>query len=142
MVPEDKLTGTVEADKTYIGGKAKGRGRGYVGNKTAVVSLVGCHGNVWSRVVADVTGKEITKLMKLHVAEEVHLYTDESRLDNKVGREFASHDVVNHSSEEYGRFDAETGRLATTNAVEGFFGNSEHSIDGTHHNISKQHVGL
>lgn len=34
------LTGTVEADELYVGGKRRGKGRGYVGNKTPVVSLV------------------------------------------------------------------------------------------------------
>jgi transposase-like protein len=31
-VPADLLSGTVEADETYIGGKRKGKGYGYVGN--------------------------------------------------------------------------------------------------------------
>jgi hypothetical protein len=34
------------------------------------------------------------------------------------------------------------GRKATTNAVEGFFGNSKRSLDGTHHHISRKHTGL
>jgi len=49
---------------------------------------------------------------------------------------------VNHSQEEYARDDAATGRKATTNTVEGFFGNSKRSIDGTHHNISREHMDL
>lgn len=73
---------------------------------------------------------------------ESHLNTDESRLNMKVGLDFASHDVVNHSAEEYGRRDLKTGRLATTNTVEGFFGNRKRSLDGTHHHISKKHTGL
>src|SRR5208283_4061288 len=32
-MPADKLEGTVEADETYIGGRVRGRGRRYVGNK-------------------------------------------------------------------------------------------------------------
>ena len=40
MFPTDKLDGTVEADETYVGGKKRGMGRRYTGNKTAVVSLV------------------------------------------------------------------------------------------------------
>ena len=49
--PTDLLSGTVEADETYVGGKARGQGRGYVGNKTAVVSLVERGGRVRSQVV-------------------------------------------------------------------------------------------
>ena len=139
--PTDLLQGTVEADETYIGGKRRGRGRGYVGNKTAVVSLVERGGRVRSQVMDTVTGKEITKVLKQHVAATAVLNTDESKLYTAVGKDFTSHDTVNHSVEEYARKDA-SGRLVTTNAAEGFFGNSKRSIDGTHHHISKKHTGL
>lgn len=140
--PSDLLTGTIEADETYVGGKKRGHGRAYVGNKTAVVSLVERDGRVRSNVVEMVNGKEISNLLKQHVSLDSHLNTDESWLYKKVGKEFASHDVVNHSKEEYARHDKKSGRLATTNAVEGFFGNSKRAIDGTHHHISKAHTGL
>jgi transposase-like protein len=140
--PSDLLRGTVEADETYIGGKVRGKGRRYVGNKTAVVSLVERDGRVRSQVVESVSGKEITKILKQHVAADANLNTDESPLYAKVGNEFASHDKVNHSLEEYARHDVCTGRLATTNTAEGFFGNSKRSLDGTHHHISKKHTNL
>lgn len=140
--PTDFLTGTVEADETYVGGKKSGHGRAYVGNKTAVVSLLERDGRVRSHVVEMVNGQEITKLLRQHVSADAILNTDESRLYKKVGKEFAAHDVVNHSKEEYARRDEESDRLATTNTVEGFFGNSKRSLDGTHHHISKTHAGL
>jgi transposase-like protein len=139
--PTDKLKGTVEADETYIGGKVRGRGRAYVGNKTAVVSLIERKGRVRSRVVDMVTGESITKLLKEHVDENAHLNTDESAVYTKVGKGFASHETVNHSVEEYART-ADNGERVTTNAAEGFFGNSKRSIDGTHHNISRKHTAL
>ena len=48
---------------------------------------------------------------------------------------------MNHSEEEYARHDV-SGRLATTNTAEGFFGNSKRSIDGTHHHVSGKHLDL
>lgn len=140
-VPIDLLAGFVEADETYIGGKRRGRGRGYTGNKTPVLSLVERGGRVRSQVLDMVTGKEITKVLKKHVAITAHLNTDESPIYASVGKTFASHDTVNHSADEYARI-GESGRLATTNAAEGFFGNSKRSIDGTHHNISRKHTDL
>lgn len=139
---DDKLTGTVEADETYIGGKRRGHGRGYVGNKTAVVSLVERSGRVRSTVVEKVTGAALDKLLKAHIDQSAHLNTDESPLYTKTGRDFASHDTVNHSIEEYSRRDQDTGRHATTNTAEGFFGNSKRSIAGTHHNVSGKHLPL
>lgn len=60
----------------------------------------------------------------------------------KSGKEFASHDTVSHSLGEDSRHDPETGRNATTNAVEGFFGNTKRSLDGTHHRVSKKYLPL
>lgn len=139
--PNDQLTGTVEADETYIGGKRRGMGRRYVGNKTAVVSLVERGGRVRSQVVHKVTGDALGLLLKQHVAQSAHLNTDELPAYRKPGRNFASHDTVNHSIEEYARRD-KSGRLATTNTAEGFFGNSKRSLDGTHHHVSGKHLPL
>lgn len=140
--PAGLLTGEVEADETYIGGKAKGKGRGYTGNKIAVVSLVQRGGDVRSTVAERVNGKVIGALLKRHVSDEALLNTDESPLYTKAGKDFASHATVNHSAEEYGYIDPDTGRNVTTNTVEGFFGNSKRSLDGTHHQISRQHLHL
>jgi transposase-like protein len=141
IMPADKLDGTVEADETYVGGKKRGKGRGYTGNKTAVVSLVERGGRVRSQVVAKVTGAALDGLLKKHVAASAHLNTDEAPLYTKPGKAFASHDTVNHRAEEYVRRD-ESGRLATTNTAEGFFGNSKRSLDGTHHHVSGKHLPL
>lgn len=142
VLPLEQLDGIIEADETYVGGRRRGRGRGYVGNKTPVVSLVERGGRVRSQVVERVTGEAVTTLLRTHVAASAELNTDESPIYSAVGKEFASHETVNHSADEYVRRDPETGRVATTNAVEGFFGNSKRSIDGTHHNISRKHAGL
>jgi transposase-like protein len=142
LFPSSKLRGTIEADEAYIGGKRHGKGRAYKGNKTPVVSLVERGGRVRSRVVDVVTGKAITRLLKENASQTACLNTDESPLYKAAGSGFAAHDLVNHSDEEYARFDRNTGRLATTNTVEGFFGNSKRSIDGTHHHISRKHTEL
>jgi transposase-like protein len=139
--PSNLLCGTVEADETYIGGKRRGCGRRYTGNKTPVVSLIERGGRVRSQSFDTVTGKEITKVLRKHVAATAHLNTDESPIYTAIGKEFASHDTVNHRSEEYVRVD-KSGRVATTNTAEGFFGNSKRSLDGTHHHISRQHTDL
>jgi len=140
--PTDRLSGIVEADEMYVGGKRRGRGRGYKDNKTPVVSLVERGGQVRSQVLPKVTASGIDRMLTRHVWESAVLNTDESPLYKKTGKRFAAHDTVTHSLEEYARVDSETGRLATTNTVEGFFGNTKRSIDGTHHNVSGKHLGL
>jgi transposase-like protein len=137
-----KLGGTVEADETYIGGKKRGHGRAYVGNKTPVVSLIERGGRVRSTVVEKVTGAALDRLLKAHIHQSAHLNTDESPAYRETGKAFASHDTVNHSIEEYSRHDKATGRRASTNTAEGFFGNTKRSLDGTHHHVSGKHLPL
>ena len=140
--PANKLGGEVEADETYVGGKTRGKGRGYVKNKVAVVSLVERRGNVRSTVVERVSGATIGALLRKHVDNEAHLNTDESPSYRKAGKRFASHAQVNHSAEQYAYHDYDSGRTVTTNTVEGFFGNAKRSLDGTHHHVSRQHLHL
>lgn len=140
--PAAKLDGDVEADETYMGAKVKGKGRHYMGNKIPVVAVVERGGEVRAQVMQPVNGAALSVMLKDKVEPTAHLYTDESRLYNKVGPEFASHDTVNHGRDEYVRLDKVTGRIATTNAVEGFFGNTKRSLDGTHHHVSPRYLPL
>jgi hypothetical protein len=94
------------------------------------------------RVVDKVTGASLDKLLKDRIDHRAHLNTDESPLYTETGKAFASHDTVNHAAKEYGRRDKKTGRHATTNTVEGFFGNTKRSLEGTHHHVSAQHLHL
>ncbi len=139
--PMDKLHGTVEADEMYVGGVHRGKGRGYKGNKTPVVSLVERGGRVRSHVVDNqkVTSEELEFLLKRHVNTAAVLNTDESTIYTEIGKSYRHHDTVNHKLDEYVRHGA---RVATTNTVEGFFGNTKRSIDGTHHHVSRQHLPL
>ena len=61
---KEMLSGTVEADETYIGGKERGGkcGRG-AGNKSIVFSLVERDVNVRSTKVQNVTGKNLKKII-------------------------------------------------------------------------------
>src|SRR5205823_2172452 len=86
VMPTDKLDGTVEADETYVGGKKRGMERRYVGNKTAVVSLIERGGRVRSQVVNKVTGEVLDGLLKLHVAKSAHPNTDELPAYRKPGK--------------------------------------------------------
>jgi len=60
--------------------------------------------------------------------------TDEGLWYGPLGREFRSHETVNHSAWEYGR------GPVTTNHAEGFFSQLKRSLDGTHHHVSREHL--
>jgi transposase-like protein len=81
-----------------------------------------------------VTGSNLRKAVRDNVAPEARLMTDGRRAYRTIGRQYASHDVVDHSVGEYVRGDA------TTNTVEGFFALLKRGVIGTYHHVSEHHL--
>jgi len=152
----DCLIGTIVADETWIGGNPANRHhngefdrmtperviphasrQNAHTDKTPVLSLVNtATGEVRSRAVVDVTAYSLRKVIAQEVRmNESVLYTDESQSYASVGKEFMLHASVNHSAGEYVR------GMVTTNRLEGFFSQLKRSIDGTHHHVSRAHLG-
>lgn len=145
------LSGTVEVDETYVGGKLrvgsqavkpgerpKDRLAG-VANKTAVVALVERQGKVRSFPVERVTAATLKPILKECIAQDARLNTDENAVYNFARDHFAGHDIVNHNRKEYSRVEAD-GRLTTTNTVEGFFSLLKRGVYGTFHHVGKHHL--
>lgn len=135
----DKLGALVEADETYVGGRAHGkRGRG-AANKTPVVTLVERNGEARSQVVTNVTGENVKDVLAKHTEPaETVLVTDSYQVYDKPGQDFAEHHTVDHGVKEYARWD---GTLRVhTNTVEGFFSQLKRSLDGTYHHVSERHL--
>jgi transposase-like protein len=134
------LTGTVEVDETYVGGKPRKhsgvkakRGRGT--KKVPVLALVERNGRVRARAVPDVSGKTLKGAIREMVDPSATIMTDEWRSYRGIGKEFAGgHHVVKHSSGEYVRGNA------STNEVESFFGLFKRGIMGSFHHVSRQHL--
>jgi transposase-like protein len=124
----------VEADETYVGGKAKNRAYKDPPRKEAVMSLVERGGKVRSHHVPEVTAKTLKPILVDAIAKDTHFRTDESPVYYKIGEDFASHLTVNHSISEYVRGDAHT------NTVEGYFSIFKRGIYGVYHHVSQQHL--
>ena len=127
----------VEADETYVGGKARNRAFRQPAPKKAVVALVERDGHVRSFHVANVTAKDVRGLIVTNVDRASHLMTDESMVYTRVGREFAGHSTVNHSASEY----VTTGGFKHSNTVENFFSIFKRGVIGTYHHMSEAHLG-
>jgi transposase-like protein len=154
------IRGEVVVDETWIGGKTSNRhvsDRPYgspdeprliapgeridpKGMKTIVVSLIDKRtGESRSRVVNDVTGKTLRKFMSEHIdMPNTVLYTDDSSSYNWAKDEFAAHKTVNHSEDEYVRYEGDD--VVTSNQAENFFSQLKRSLDGTHHHVSREHL--
>ena len=135
----------VEADETYVGGKASNRKSKFqakrVGraspfaDKQAVVSLVVRGGKARSFHVAKVTGETLRSILVTNAHRKSWLMTDDHSGYISVGREFSGHSVVAHSKGEYVRK-----KVAHTNTIEGFFSILKRGIIGTYHHVSEQHL--
>jgi transposase-like protein len=123
----------VEADETYVGGKARNR-KGKVPKKEAVFSLVERNGAVRSFHVANVTATMLRPIIVSAASRDSHFRTDESGVYWSVGEEFKTHRTVNHAAEEYVRGDAHT------NTAEGYFSILKRGINGVYHHISEVHL--
>jgi transposase-like protein len=103
-----KLTGTIEGDQTYVGGKPRYPGqhkRGAGSGHAPVVALVERGGKVRSIYMATVTTKNLREAVKGVVdPTNSRLITDEKQWWIRPGRLFASgHATVNHRTREYAR---------------------------------------
>lgn len=127
----------VEADETYVGGKARNRAFRDPAPKKAIVALVERDGKARSFHVANVNAKDIRGLIVTNVSREAHLMTDESMVYTRVGREFNGHSTVNHSAKEF----VTTGGFKHSNTAENFFSIFKRGVIGTYHHMSEAHLG-
>jgi hypothetical protein len=143
MAPDSdapKLTGIVECDETYVGGKPrKGDGkvhvRGRGTSKTPVFAAVQREGGIRRRVVANVTGETLKAAIREEVASDAYILTDENPAYRGIGKEFeGGHHTVSHSSGEYARGPYHT------NTAESSFALVKRGIVGVYHNVSKEYL--
>jgi transposase-like protein len=132
--------GIVEADETFIGNdrtiKPKGqkKGRGYH-HKHKVLALVDRSSRRARTMVVDsLAAADLAPILRENIAKEARLMTDEASYYTKVGREFASHDIVRHGQGEYGR-----GEIGT-NTIEGFFSIFKRGMKGVYQHCGKKHL--
>lgn len=145
----EKMTGIVEADETYIGGKRRAhqsytvrpgeRARDFiapVADKAAVFSVVKRGGRVYSKYLEKVNAANLKEVLNQVVHDDAHVMTDTGYLKG-LGKE-RKHSLVNHKADEYVRYDE--GVCVTTNTVEGYFATLKRGINGIYHHVSRKHL--
>ena len=139
----EKLTGTVEADETYMARKfhSEQKPTGFdftpswpnIRDKGCVFGMIQRKGKIIVKVFTSNKGEHIKAAIKQHVEKHTTLYTDESHIYKKDLREYYR-GAVTHSRKEYVRGDVHT------NNVENFWSIMKRGVYGTYHQISFKHL--
>ena len=132
---ETPLSGNVEADETYVGGRTTGgkRGRG-APNKTVVFGMVERGGDLMAGVVPNVRKKTLQPIVEANVVTGSTVHTDELKSYGGLSKVGFEHETVNHGAGQYVRGSSHV------NSIEGFWARLKLSIRGTHVHVSRKHL--
>ena len=128
--------GIVEADETYIGGKARNnRHKGRKPPKKAIVlTLVERDGQARTFRIPNTKKGTLQTIIRPVVDRSAVIMTDENPSYEGLDDHFHAHHAVNHS-ETFVR-----GMIIHTNFAESYHSLLKRSIIGTHHHISTKHL--
>ncbi len=135
------LTGEIEVDETYIGGKARnmhkanrhkaGRGRS-MDNKTAVIGMVERGGRISVHVVDSVKRRTLQSYVRDRIEPGATVYTDALPSYAGLGRDF-DHRTVNHAIQYV------DGQVHT-NVIENFWSLLKRGLHGTYISVRPFHL--
>jgi transposase len=129
------LSGSVEADETWIGGKARAwpkRTRAeHIERKQTVFAAVERGGKVYATTARYNRAHYVMPHIREHVLPGSIVYTDESRNYDRLRRGYTHH-RINHGAQIY-----VMGHVHTQ-TIEGFFSLVKNGIRGVYHSVSKK----
>ena len=134
------LSGTVEIDECYIGGKVsnmsktkrqQNKVKPFV--KAPLVAMVERDGKVLSKVITGATRVNILPFINENVDDKASIMTDTSGLYAPL-KDVYIHKTVNHDALQY------VDGSVHTNTVEGYFGLFKRMVYGIYHQVSTKHL--
>lgn len=101
----------------------------------AVIPLVEKGGRARSKVTTSVTANNLRKHLTKNIDPKATLMTDELPAYRAIGKNFAAHKTVRHSTREYVGKEGQH-----SNEAESYFATLKRGIYGTFHHVSPQHL--
>ena len=132
---DDQLSGHVEIDETYIGGKNNKRGRptGTKG-KIGVLGMIERNGDVRTEVILDVRKTTLYPIIEANVEDGTTISTDQLHTYKDLPELSYEHGSVHHNINEW------KSGIHHTNSIEGYWNILKTSLASTHIHVSLQHL--
>jgi hypothetical protein len=118
-----------------------------------VLTLVERGGSARSFHIDSATVAQVVPILRANIDRETALMTDEARFYVAVGKDFASHEAVNHGEKEYVRYWNEVTNetrpdgkprvettTITTNTVEGYYSIFKRGMKGVYQHCAEKHL--
>jgi DNA-directed RNA polymerase subunit RPC12/RpoP len=129
------LSGVVEVDETYVGGKFDKRRKRERWDKEPVFGMVERDGEARTWHVPQMNRWNVIGKIADGISPEVDLVcTDESNLYQRMPKNIERHEIVNHSAKEYVRGQVHTG------TVDGYWSLLKRGLIGSFHHVSIKHL--
>ncbi len=128
--------GAVESDETFLTRRRrKGEGNRHEQYKTKVLTLIDRQtGQARSTFLPHLRRKSIMRIVNANVSREARMMTDQAKYYTGAFNDFAGHETVDHSKEEYVRGDV------YTNTAEGYFSLFKKGLKGIYQHCSEKHL--
>ena len=134
----EPMSGHVEIDESYVGGRRRGRKQGFTGRgakgKTIVFGMLEREGPVRAGPIPNVRRKTIFPIIAANVQRGSTISTDEFPTYGKLRELGYRHGRTTHANKEYVR------GIHHVNALEGYWSQLKRGIRGTHVHVSSKHL--
>lgn len=135
------MSGQVEMDETYIGGRRRGSHAGRstpadAPHKTPVFGMAEREGRVRAVVVEDARRPTLTAAIGDRVSPDATIITDEWPAYRVIAREYREHWTIHHAAKVY------VYGPVHTNTIEGFWALVKNAVRGVYHGVSRKYLQL
>jgi len=130
---QPKLTGTIEVDETYVGGRYDRRRKRGPYEKQAVIGLMQRNGKFEAGTIPSAGARVLVGVVNDRISKSATIMTDELPAYRRLNNDY-QHKSVSHKKEEWAR-----GNVHTNN-VESAWSLFKRSLVGSYHQISVKHM--